>query len=223
MIAAIHSSTTDDRTSSIPVNQALQTTSITRLRKSSSGLSLSLIGSSQSLTGSSSYQMDTQSFQNSLSEVFESSQSHSSDGVYFNMTDITNEVGGVENITMETIDSDKTTSEEVHDQTTVLSESVPSIFESSLPSSHPHTLPSVHRPRLLLCGSSGMGQSSHLGPALLHALEEIPVKTLDLSVMFGVTSCSPEEALTQVRVILISESRGSFLPPRNITAPCWNE
>ncbi len=65
-------------------------------------------------------------------------------------------------------------------------------------SSHPHLPPSVHHPRLVLCGREGMGQSSYLGPALLHALEDLPVKTMDLSTIFGSSSRTPEEACTQV-------------------------
>lgn len=65
-------------------------------------------------------------------------------------------------------------------------------------SSHPHAPPAVHHPRLVLCGQGGMGQSSYLGPALLHALEELPVKTMDLSTLFGSSTKSPEEACAQV-------------------------
>ena len=65
-------------------------------------------------------------------------------------------------------------------------------------SSHPHTLPPPHRPRLMLCGEAGLGQSSHLAPALLHALEGLPAKVLDLAALFSVSSKTPEEACTQV-------------------------
>lgn len=37
----------------------------------------------------------------------------------------------------------------------------------------------VQRPRLLLCGAEGAGQA-HLGPALLYALEGLPVHALGL-------------------------------------------
>ena len=69
-------------------------------------------------------------------------------------------------------------------------------------SSHPHAIPTVHRPRLILCGSEGMGQTSLLSPALLHALEEFPVKTLDLTTVFATSTKTPEEACTQVRTCL---------------------
>ena len=68
-------------------------------------------------------------------------------------------------------------------------------------SSHPHAVPTVHRPRLILCGAEGMGQSSLLSPALLHALEEFPVKTLDLTTVFATSTKTPEEACTQVRTL----------------------
>ena len=65
-------------------------------------------------------------------------------------------------------------------------------------SSHPHATPPVYRPRLVICGQGGMGQSSHLAPALLHALEDLQVQTLDLPALFAVSSKTPEEACTQV-------------------------
>ena len=65
-------------------------------------------------------------------------------------------------------------------------------------SSHPHSLPPVYRPRLILCGRGGMGQSTHLAPALLHALEDLQVQTLDLPALFAVSGKTPEEACTQV-------------------------
>ena len=65
-------------------------------------------------------------------------------------------------------------------------------------SAQPHALPTSHRPRIIICGKAGMGQTTHLAPALLHALEEIPVKILDLSALFAVSTKTPEEACTQV-------------------------
>ncbi|XP_059424310.1 ATPase family AAA domain-containing protein 2-like isoform X1 [Carassius carassius] len=58
--------------------------------------------------------------------------------------------------------------------------------------------PTSFRPRLLLCGTSGSGQSSHLAPAILHALEKFTVYTLDVAVLYGVSSATPEEACAQV-------------------------
>lgn len=70
-------------------------------------------------------------------------------------------------------------------------------------SSHPHAPPPVHRPRLLISGPPGMGQSSHLAPAILHALEDFPIQTLDLPALFAVSSKTPEEACTQVSTITV--------------------
>ncbi|XP_059206069.1 ATPase family AAA domain-containing protein 2-like isoform X3 [Centropristis striata] len=58
--------------------------------------------------------------------------------------------------------------------------------------------PTSHRPRLLLAGRHGAGHSSHLAPAVLHALERFTVHSLDSAVLFGVSSTSPEEACAQV-------------------------
>ena len=89
-------------------------------------------------------------------------------------------------------------------QTSTASTSSSSVFSQQLYlslSSHPHAIPMVHRPRLILCGAEGMGQSSLLSPALLHALEEFPVKTLDLTTVFATSTKTPEEACTQVRTM----------------------
>ncbi|XP_030597491.1 ATPase family AAA domain-containing protein 2-like isoform X2 [Archocentrus centrarchus] len=58
--------------------------------------------------------------------------------------------------------------------------------------------PTSHRPRILLVGRPGAGQTSHLAPAILHALERFTVHSLDSAVLFGVSSTSPEEACAQV-------------------------
>uniref|UniRef100_A0A8C1X673 ATPase family AAA domain-containing protein 2 n=1 Tax=Cyprinus carpio TaxID=7962 RepID=A0A8C1X673_CYPCA len=58
--------------------------------------------------------------------------------------------------------------------------------------------PTSFRPRLLLCGTSGSGQTSHLAPAILHSLEKFTVYTLDIAVLYGVSSATPEEACAQV-------------------------
>ncbi|KDR18472.1 ATPase family AAA domain-containing protein 2B [Zootermopsis nevadensis] len=56
----------------------------------------------------------------------------------------------------------------------------------------------IHRPRLLLVGSSPrQGQTSHLGPSLLHHMEHVAVHTLDLSSLFEVSGRTPEEACIQ--------------------------
>lgn len=69
--------------------------------------------------------------------------------------------------------------------------------------SHPHAIPPVHRPHLLISGLAGMGQSSHLAPAILHALEGFHIQTLDLPALFAVSSKTPEEACTQVSKLVI--------------------
>ncbi|TDH03677.1 hypothetical protein EPR50_G00144390 [Perca flavescens] len=58
--------------------------------------------------------------------------------------------------------------------------------------------PTSHRPRMLLAGRPGAGQTSHLAPAVLHALERFPAHSLDSAVLFGASSTSPEEACAQV-------------------------
>ncbi|XP_060709644.1 ATPase family AAA domain-containing protein 2B isoform X1 [Hemiscyllium ocellatum] len=61
-----------------------------------------------------------------------------------------------------------------------------------------HHQPTSHRPRLLLCGSKGSGQSSHLAPALLHSLEKFSVHRLDLPAVYSVSAKTPEESCAQV-------------------------
>lgn len=57
----------------------------------------------------------------------------------------------------------------------------------------------VHRPRLLLVGSSSeQAQSTHLAPAVLHRMEHVPIFTLDLGTMYEVSARSPEETVSQV-------------------------
>nr|XP_032815335.1 ATPase family AAA domain-containing protein 2B isoform X1 [Petromyzon marinus] len=58
--------------------------------------------------------------------------------------------------------------------------------------------PSTHRPRLLLAGDPGSGQSSHIAPALIHSLEKLPVHKLDLPLLYGVSARTPEESCAQV-------------------------
>ncbi|XP_078255428.1 ATPase family AAA domain-containing protein 2B isoform X3 [Rhinoraja longicauda] len=62
----------------------------------------------------------------------------------------------------------------------------------------PHHQPISHRPRLLLCGNKGSGQSSHLAPALLHSLEKFSVHRLDLPALYSVSAKTPEESCAQV-------------------------
>ncbi|XP_029984511.1 ATPase family AAA domain-containing protein 2B [Sphaeramia orbicularis] len=58
--------------------------------------------------------------------------------------------------------------------------------------------PTAYRPRLLLAGSPGSGQSSHLAPALLHHLDKLPVHRLDLPTLYSISAKTPEESCAQV-------------------------
>ena len=162
-----------------------------RIRHTScSGSHASRASSNQSLSSRS----NSQGRENSVSEVFSSSQPVSLSNVYF--ISLTRWAGLKASPWIPRIPRTHTEKSK-ENETSEISNGV-SIFHPSGAHSHPHSLPNVHRPRLLLCGAAGQGQSSHLGPALLHTLEEFPVKILDLSVIFGVSSRSPEETLTQV-------------------------
>uniref|UniRef100_A0A8C6WDA5 ATPase family AAA domain-containing protein 2 n=1 Tax=Nannospalax galili TaxID=1026970 RepID=A0A8C6WDA5_NANGA len=58
--------------------------------------------------------------------------------------------------------------------------------------------PMSFRPRILIVGEPGFGQGSHLAPAVIHALEKFTVYTLDIPVLFGVSTTSPEETCSQL-------------------------
>ncbi|XP_044214313.1 ATPase family AAA domain-containing protein 2-like isoform X2 [Thunnus albacares] len=60
--------------------------------------------------------------------------------------------------------------------------------------------PTSYRPRMLLEGRPGSGQSSHLAPAVLHTLEKFTVYTLDMAVLFGASATAPEETCAQIFV-----------------------
>ncbi|KAM5156580.1 ATPase family AAA domain-containing protein 2 [Mantella aurantiaca] len=91
----------------------------------------------------------------------------------------------------------------------------PSVFENGIINKSPNCKPSenrpfIHfdvnacrqptsyRPRFLICGKPGLGQGTHLAPALIHTLEKFTVYTLDLAVLFGVSVTSPEETCAQL-------------------------
>lgn len=61
--------------------------------------------------------------------------------------------------------------------------------------------PSTHKPRLLLSGNSDQGQTSHLAPAVIHHLEQLPVHTLDLSTLYAVSARTPEESCVHVSTL----------------------
>ncbi|KAG8445712.1 hypothetical protein GDO86_010484 [Hymenochirus boettgeri] len=58
--------------------------------------------------------------------------------------------------------------------------------------------PTSYRPRLLLAGEPGSGQTSHLAPAVLHTLEKFSVHRLDLPTLYSVSAKTPEESCAQV-------------------------
>uniref|UniRef100_A0A672HRL8 ATPase family AAA domain-containing protein 2 n=1 Tax=Salarias fasciatus TaxID=181472 RepID=A0A672HRL8_SALFA len=71
-------------------------------------------------------------------------------------------------------------------------------YELSSASSSALQQPTAYRPRLLLAGAPGSGQSSHLAPALLHHLDKLPVHRLDLPTLYSVSAKTPEESCAQV-------------------------
>ena len=71
--------------------------------------------------------------------------------------------------------------------------------------------PLPHRARFLMTGSQGMGQSAHLAPAVLYAMEHLKVYVLDLPSLFGVSARVPEEACSQVCVVYIPEALADFV------------
>uniref|UniRef100_A0A8C4LS13 ATPase family AAA domain containing 2B n=1 Tax=Equus asinus asinus TaxID=83772 RepID=A0A8C4LS13_EQUAS len=74
-----------------------------------------------------------------------------------------------------------------------------SIFETSLIYiKSPYHQPTSYRPRLLLSGERGSGQTTHLAPALLHTLEKFSVHRLDLPALYSVSAKTPEESCAQV-------------------------
>uniref|UniRef100_A0A7M4FW84 ATPase family AAA domain-containing protein 2 n=1 Tax=Crocodylus porosus TaxID=8502 RepID=A0A7M4FW84_CROPO len=75
--------------------------------------------------------------------------------------------------------------------------------------------PTSYRPRLLIAGEPGYGQSSHLAPAVIHALEKFAVYTLELSVLFGTSTTSPEETCAQVQELFVDDYGEVF----NVTLP----
>ncbi|CAB4059270.1 ATAD2 [Lepeophtheirus salmonis] len=55
------------------------------------------------------------------------------------------------------------------------------------------------RPRVLICADGvGHGQTTYLGPAILHHLERLPAQKLDIPALFSNSARTPEEALSQI-------------------------
>ena len=69
---------------------------------------------------------------------------------------------------------------------------------TSMEGADPHRLPTISRSRLLLFGKPLMGQTEHIGPALLHVLEGFTQHVLDMSTLYSVAMRTPEEACHQV-------------------------
>ncbi|PVD23589.1 hypothetical protein C0Q70_16861 [Pomacea canaliculata] len=58
--------------------------------------------------------------------------------------------------------------------------------------------PILYRPRMLVSGESGQGQTVHLAPAALHFMEHLPVYTLCSAAIFAATAKMPEEACANI-------------------------
>lgn len=87
--------------------------------------------------------------------------------------------------------------------------------------------PTAYRPRLLLAGPPGSGQTSHLAPALLHHLDKLPVHRLDLPTLYSISAKTPEESCAQVPHRCVSKcrcfhKRTTVKLPKNITCCLHN-
>uniref|UniRef100_A0A8C2YLH1 ATPase family AAA domain containing 2B n=1 Tax=Chinchilla lanigera TaxID=34839 RepID=A0A8C2YLH1_CHILA len=71
-------------------------------------------------------------------------------------------------------------------------------YQSNFIHRSPYHQPTSYRPRLLLSGERGSGQTSHLAPALLHTLERFSVHRLDLPALYSVSAKTPEESCAQI-------------------------
>lgn len=60
------------------------------------------------------------------------------------------------------------------------------------------TRPTIFRPRLMLVGCEGQGQTTHLAPAVIHQMENLPCHVLDLPTLYAVTAKTPEESCANV-------------------------
>ncbi|CAI9283198.1 unnamed protein product [Lactuca saligna] len=68
-------------------------------------------------------------------------------------------------------------------------------------------LPLVYRPRLLLCGIKGV-ELDHLGPSILHELENFPVHALGLSSLLSDLSAkTPKETLVTSRPHMLQRTQ----------------
>lgn len=73
----------------------------------------------------------------------------------------------------------------------------------------------TQRPRMLLCGADGSGQS-HLGPAVLYALEGLPVHAVGLPSLLSDASarCARHLPVQDSMVLLQTLRLNCALPPR---------
>ncbi|KAH7041177.1 uncharacterized protein B0I36DRAFT_233338 [Microdochium trichocladiopsis] len=69
----------------------------------------------------------------------------------------------------------------------------------------------TYRPRLLICGSPGMGQS-YIGPALLHHLEGVHVQSFDLATVVGDVGKVEEKLLTLFKEVKRHQPSVIFIP-----------
>eukprot|EP00111_Clytia_hemisphaerica_P018767 TCONS_00055493-protein len=56
----------------------------------------------------------------------------------------------------------------------------------------------THRPRILLAGTNGNGQTAYIAPSLLYAMEHLSTHMIDLPALFGTSTRTPEEAVAQL-------------------------
>lgn len=57
---------------------------------------------------------------------------------------------------------------------------------------------STFRPRMMLVGKAGQGQTTYIGPAVIHKMESLPVHVLDLPTLYAVTAKTPEESVANI-------------------------
>ncbi|KAA0196163.1 hypothetical protein HAZT_HAZT009589, partial [Hyalella azteca] len=56
----------------------------------------------------------------------------------------------------------------------------------------------LYRPRLLLVGNGDLGQSSDLGPAIIHAMDSVPAHKLNFTSLYEYSSRTPEKAVVEI-------------------------
>ncbi|XP_035828419.1 ATPase family AAA domain-containing protein 2 isoform X2 [Aplysia californica] len=81
------------------------------------------------------------------------------------------------------------------DEGTSNSETVPTYLNFI---SYATSRPATFRPRMLLVGCEGQGQTTYIAPAVVHKMESLPVHVLDLPALYAVTAKTPEESCANV-------------------------